>query len=89
MPENFLHIWPRNDFMLIALPNPDCSFTVTLFYPSEQLKAIKTNDGAIELFEKEFPDALNLIGRDKFVNDFFSNPAGPLVTVRVSNWPPN
>ena len=26
-----LHIWPRGDYMLIALPNMDGSFTVTLF----------------------------------------------------------
>lgn len=28
-----LHIWPRHEFMLIALPNPDRSFTCTLFAP--------------------------------------------------------
>jgi kynurenine 3-monooxygenase len=30
---NGLHIWPRGKFMLIALPNPDKSFTATLFAP--------------------------------------------------------
>ena len=32
---NALHIWPRGNFMLIALPNQDGSFTVTLFLPKE------------------------------------------------------
>ncbi|MFA5508496.1 MAG: FAD-dependent monooxygenase, partial [Vulcanimicrobiota bacterium] len=35
MPENYLHIWPRESYMLIALPNLDGSFTCTLFYPLE------------------------------------------------------
>ncbi len=36
MPPNYLHIWPRGTFMLIALPNQDKSFTVTLFMPKEE-----------------------------------------------------
>ena len=32
---NALHIWPRGGFMMIALPNPDGSFTVTIFWPFE------------------------------------------------------
>src|ERR1043165_7510468 len=35
MEKNFLHIWPRHSFMLIALPNLDGSFTCTLFFPFE------------------------------------------------------
>ena len=33
MPENYLHIWPRGQFMMIGLPNQDKSFTMTLFMP--------------------------------------------------------
>ena len=33
--KNALHIWPRQSFMLIALPNLDGSFTCTLFFPFE------------------------------------------------------
>ncbi|MBT8190299.1 MAG: NAD(P)-binding protein, partial [Bacteroidia bacterium] len=33
--KNALHIWPRKGFMMIALPNLDASFTVTLFMPFE------------------------------------------------------
>ncbi len=35
MPPNYLHIWPRGQFMMIALPNQDKTFTVTLFMPTE------------------------------------------------------
>src|SRR5690606_4125653 len=30
MEQNALHIWPRRNFMMIALPNPDHNFTCTL-----------------------------------------------------------
>jgi|GEM_PF-4502434 len=30
-----LHIWPRDEFMIIALPNMDGSFTLTMFHPFE------------------------------------------------------
>jgi kynurenine 3-monooxygenase len=33
MEHQALHIWPRKNFMLIALPNTDGSFTCTLFFP--------------------------------------------------------
>ncbi len=35
MEVNALHIWPRKDYMLIALPNLDKTFTCTLFFPFE------------------------------------------------------
>ena len=31
MAREALHIWPRGNYMLIALPNDDGSFTATLF----------------------------------------------------------
>ena len=33
--KNALHIWPRHQFMMIALPNSDGSFTCTLFLSAE------------------------------------------------------
>ncbi|CAB4059083.1 KMO [Lepeophtheirus salmonis] len=41
MDSNFLHIWPRNQFMMIALPNQDKSFTVTLFMPFEKFNSLQ------------------------------------------------
>ena len=63
MPINYLHIWPRGQFMLIALPNQDKSFTCTLFMPNEMFLAIKNENELINFFQKYFNDALDLIGR--------------------------
>lgn len=82
-----LHIWPRNEFMLIALPNQDGSFTVTLFLPKQgpvSFESLSDPEAVTQFFEKYFPDALQLIPDLK--NDFFANPQGPLGTVRCSPW---
>ena len=82
-----LHIWPRHDFMLIALPNFDGSFTVTLFMrfdPDEQgnpcYAELKTPADVDAFFEREFPDAKALI--ENLTEDFFNRPPSPLCTVR-------
>lgn len=86
--KNALHIWPRGDFMLIALPNLDGSFTVTLFLSySEGAYNFNnlTNEAIVlEFFKKEFPDALALM--PNLVDDFFKNPTAPLGTVKCSPW---
>jgi kynurenine 3-monooxygenase len=87
-----LHIWPRHEFMLIALPNPDRTFTCTLFAPDETFAEL---DAAIaagkseqvhRFFAENFPDALELIGKDCVVSQYIENPKGSLVTVRVKPW---
>lgn len=85
--KNALHIWPRESFMLIALPNPDGSFTCTLFFPFEgkvSFDKLKTNSDVQKFFEETFPDALNLM--PDMLNDFNSNPTSSLVTVKCSPW---
>ncbi len=86
--KNALHIWPRGDFMLIALPNLDGSFTVTLFlsYSEGQFNFDNLNTPKqIELFFKtEFPDALKLM--PNLVNDFIKNPTAPLGTIKCAPW---
>ena len=83
-----LHIWPRGDFMLIALPNMDGSFTVTLFLSYDEgeynFNNLTSEEKIISFFEKEFPDALALIPNIK--DEFFNNPTGPLGTVKCSPW---
>jgi kynurenine 3-monooxygenase len=67
---NHLHIWPRHDFMLIALPNQDKSFTSTLFAPRQIFKDHLTDEHRLlHFFQKEFPDALKMIGRSRLVKD--------------------
>lgn len=85
--KNALHIWPRKNFMLIALPNFDGSFTCTLFFPFEgnpSFSAIKTEADAKQFFETQFPDALQLM--PTFAEDYFKNPTSSLVTVKCFPW---
>ncbi|MBT8244080.1 MAG: FAD-dependent monooxygenase [Winogradskyella sp.] len=83
-----LHIWPRGDFMVIALPNLDGSFTVTLFLSYAEgeynFNNLTTPVIVTEFFQKEFPDALALM--PNLVEDFFNNPTAPLGTVKCSPW---
>ena len=83
-----LHIWPRGDFMLIALPNLDGSFTVTLFlsYDSGEynFNNLTSEEKITAFFEQEFPDALALIPNIK--EEFLNNPTGALGTVKCSPW---
>jgi kynurenine 3-monooxygenase len=83
-----LHIWPRGDFMLIALPNMDGSFTVTLFLSYDEgefnFDNLTSEEKITAFFEKEFPDALALIPNIK--EEFINNPTGPLGTIKCSPW---
>lgn len=82
-----LHIWPRDDFMLIALPNTDHSFTATLFLPLEgrvSFRALETRGGVTELFATRFADALPAI--PDLERQFATNPTGELGTVRCAPW---
>jgi kynurenine 3-monooxygenase len=88
--KNALHIWPRESFMMIALPNPDGSFTCTLFFPFEGDPSFVTLEGKQKItsfFEKNFPDAVKLI--PDIVNDFERNPTSSLVTVKCFPWSRN
>ena len=63
MPINYLHIWARETFMMIALPNAeDNSFVVTLFMPFEMFDNIQTGNDLMTFFVEIFPDAIPLIG---------------------------
>ncbi len=87
MESNALHIWPRGGYMLIALPNHDGTFTVTLFLPHEgepSFASLDTPAAVREFFAAEFPDALPLI--HDLEDAFFSNPTGVLGTVRCQPW---
>lgn len=82
-----LHIWPRHGFMLIALPNLDGSFTVTLFLNksgSPSFAELQDPAAVERFFHEYFPDARALI--PDLAGDFFGNPTGALGTVRCSRW---
>ena len=85
--KNALHIWPRKNFMLIALPNTDGSFTCTLFFQFEGDESFATirTDGEIKNFmEHYFPDAIALM--PDYVKQFKRNPVASLVTVKCFPW---
>lgn len=86
--KNALHIWPRGNFMLIAMPNLDGSFTVTLFLSYNDgeynFNNLKTEDKVLAFFQKEFPDALAIM--PTLLDDFFKNPTSPLGTVKCAPW---
>jgi kynurenine 3-monooxygenase len=90
MEKNALHIWPRESFMLIALPNPDGSFTCTMFFPIDgtlSFQAIKSENDVRAFFEKYFPDVVPLM--PTLAEDFLSNPVSSLVTIRCWPWAKN
>jgi kynurenine 3-monooxygenase len=78
-----LHIWPRHSFMLIALPNQDCTFTCTVFAPTTELDKLRTRKDASEWFNRHFPDAVHLIGEDNLLDDFERNPRSPLIHLKA------
>jgi kynurenine 3-monooxygenase len=87
MEKNALHIWPRGEYMLIALPNADGSFTATLFLPNrgeESFEALRSPGDVRSLFERRFADAISLV--PGLVEQFFGNPTGHLETVRCRPW---
>jgi kynurenine 3-monooxygenase len=79
--KNALHIWPRESFMMIALPNPDGSFTGTLFLSFDQFDSLKDPR---QFFQDTFPDALKLI--PDFDQQWPSNPVSSLVTMKCWPW---
>lgn len=85
---NALHIWPRGKNMLIALPNLDGSFTVTLFLAHEtgnvNFKKLDSHEKVTEFFESEFSDAKALM--PNLTEEFFENPTGTLGTVKCYPW---
>jgi len=85
--KNALHIWPRESFMMIALPNPDGTFTCTLFLPFEgpvSFGALRNDQAIMDFFSTHFPDALSLM--PDLLKDYHTNPTSSLVTVKCYPW---
>lgn len=85
--KNALHIWPRGGYMLIALPNLDGTFTVTLFFPikgNPSFESLHNKAEVKKFFNNVFPDAVPLL--HELEEDFFNNPTGSLVTVKCMPW---
>ncbi|KAH1005153.1 hypothetical protein HUJ04_006189 [Dendroctonus ponderosae] len=83
---NHLHIWPRGEFMMIALPNQDHSWTVTLFMPFKQFAAINSREKLLRFFRSRFPDALPLIGARELEEVYFGNAPASLVSIKCGRF---
>ncbi len=83
-----LHIWPRGTHMMMALPNLEGDFTVTLYLPQKNhewaFDSMRSEVDVVRLFESQFSDAIDLM--PSYAQDFFANPQGRLGTVRTSPW---
>ena len=87
MEKNALHIWPRKNYMLIALPNLDGTFTGTLFFPfqgQQSFENLTTDDAVNGFFQENFPDIIPLV--PDLLQQFFSHPTSSLVTVKCFPW---
>ncbi|HEX8330229.1 MAG TPA: NAD(P)/FAD-dependent oxidoreductase [Hymenobacter sp.] len=85
--KNALHIWPRGQYLMIALPNLDGSFNCTLFFPfegPESFAVLQTPADVSAFFERVFPDAVPLM--PELVQEFFEHPTGSLVTIKCFPW---
>lgn len=87
---NALHIWPRGNFMMIALPNKDKSFTCTLFFPFEgdcSFQSIDSDKKIEEFFLNFFPDLVEVM--PDYREQYKSNPVSSLITVKCYPWAVN
>ena len=86
--KNALHIWPRHQFMMIALPNFDGSFTCTLFLAHKgsdaSFERLIDEAAVSEFFNREFADAVPLM--PTLFEDFYDNPTGELGTLKCWPW---
>src|SRR5579862_302381 len=82
-----LHIWPRGNYMLIALPNIDGTFACILFLPFEgadSFEGLTTKALVQAFFQSRFPDVVSLM--PDLAESFFANPTGTMVTIKCSPW---
>ena len=82
-----LHIWPRGNLMLIALPNIDGTFACILFLPfegAESFATLTTEEKVLYFFQSYFSDAARLMPR--LGEHYFANPVGSMVTIKCSPW---
>lgn len=95
--KEYLHIWPRQELMLIGLPNPDNTFTCTIFSPLEGPNGIghleprdpkrpseEELDSIRVWFAKYFPDIPALI--PNYLDQFLTNPTSPLKQINTRPW---
>lgn len=80
---NHLHIWPGKEFMFIAIPSEDGTFTCTLFAPGEKYAHLEADpSGVPAFFDRYFPGVTRLIPRGDLIASFEHNPHLPLISIK-------
>ncbi|KAK7063774.1 FAD/NAD(P)-binding domain-containing protein [Favolaschia claudopus] len=79
-----LHVWPRGNFTVVAMPNKDKTFTCALFAPREMFDNLQYPDALIPFFQAHFPDLLSLLGEKRLLSAFQNNPRSQLITVKAN-----
>ncbi|GBP48082.1 Kynurenine 3-monooxygenase [Eumeta japonica] len=79
---NYLHLWPRGDYTIVAMPNQDKSWSLTLFMPFSTFDSLDCPQKLVDFFTDKFDDAIHLIGREKLIEDFFRNKPSPLISIK-------
>ncbi|XP_011332471.2 kynurenine 3-monooxygenase isoform X2 [Ooceraea biroi] len=79
MSGNSLHIWPRDQFMIISLPNVDRTFTSNLFISSSILERMKSH---FSYFATYFPDLLQIVGEEKLLDQITKQKAQPMISIK-------
>ena len=85
--KNALHIWPRGNFMLMALANLDGSFTCTLFAPKKgrnSFEELNSKESVEKYFKSKFPDFFSLI--PNLYQQWSDNPTSSLGIIRTFPW---
>ncbi|MBT7727250.1 MAG: FAD-dependent monooxygenase, partial [Flavobacteriales bacterium] len=85
--KNALHIWPRGNFMLIALANLDGSFTCTLFAPKKgrnSFEGLNSKQEVENYFTSIFPDFISLV--PDLYQQWNANPTSGLGIVKTYPW---
>ncbi|XP_070174974.1 kynurenine 3-monooxygenase-like isoform X2 [Littorina saxatilis] len=84
MAENYIHVWPRENLLLVALPNPDRSFTAALFMECQLFHTLRDKDAIVPFFANHLPDALALIGEDSLRKTFMNNIPSRLISIKCN-----
>ncbi|KAI2627975.1 FAD/NAD(P)-binding domain-containing protein [Hypomontagnella submonticulosa] len=80
---NHLHIWPGKQFMFIAIPSEDGSFTCTLFLPSADFAKLELDSSKLPaFFDQHFPGVTSLIEPGELIASFETNPHLPLINIK-------
>jgi kynurenine 3-monooxygenase len=85
IPPNYLHIWPQDEAMFIALPNLDKSFTSTLFLTRSGFEELTASGRVVEFFGEKFPGVIpDLITEDELDKQFEDHDHLPLISIKCS-----